>query len=595
MSTAPGEGPELPVRAIFAWFWPLTEGHRRWIIAAAALLAFAAACDAAGVLFFASVVDDALVSGGLARFWTPALAWTALAVTAAAASFAGSTLNAWVGERFLLALRGRLYDHVRRLPPDFFEGRQLGDLVVRLSEDIMQVEELLITGVVGAVSSGVAIVCFLAALIYLQAQLAVAAILVVPVTWLLGSRFTRRVRAVAQDERAGTSAIVAALEETLGNATLVQTYGQGDRESRRLHAIGVRFMTVNMRQARLAGAYSAAIGLLETLALIAVLALGAWEISRGRFTVGGLLGFAAFLAYLYPPLQSLGHLRLTAGAAGAGAERLIDLLEVPVTVDDTDASVGRLAGPGSLVFSGVGFTYPGRKRPSVLGLDLRVEPGDLLIITGGSGAGKSTIAKLAMRFYDPTEGRILLDGVDLRNYTLEALRESLCVLTQETLLFDASITDNISYSRPGASRDDIERAARAAGLDQFLSTLPAGYEFLVGQRGRRLSGGQRQRIAIARAFLRDAAVLILDEPTTGLDTTAAAALTEPLRRLAADRSTIMITHDLRMAPEATCIVVLEDGRIVEQGSHEYLLSLGGAYQKLWLPHSGPGIRRVSPY
>jgi ATP-binding cassette subfamily B protein len=299
-------------------------------------------------------------------------------------------------------------------------------------------------------------------------------------------------------------------------------------------------------------------------------------------TLGQLLAFAAFLGYLYPPVRGLAQLGLTVTAATAGAERLIEILDVRPAVSDPPRSdrapVGRP--DGAVEVRDVYFRYPGADRMALEGLSFSVRPGELVIITGPSGAGKSTVSKMLLRFYDPDSGVVLLDGAPLGDFPLARLREYVTLLPQETLVLHDTVRANIACGRPGASDQAITEAARAADAHDFVMRLPEGYDTTVDPHSARLSGGQLQRLAIARAILRDAPVLVLDEPTTGLDAMAARRVVRPLRRLMAGRTTIMITHDLNLAPDADRILVVDHGRIVEAGRHEELLARGGAYSRL---------------
>jgi ATP-binding cassette subfamily B protein len=306
-----------------------------------------------------------------------------------------------------------------------------------------------------------------------------------------------------------------------------------------------------------------------------------------------------YLTRLYDPIRSLTKLTTTVYSASAGAERVIELLdEQPAVTDRPDA---RDLGParGDVTLDGVWYRYPETGRDAVADVSFAVGPGETLALVGGSGAGKSTIAKLLLRFHEPDAGAIAIDGHDVRGLTLHSLRENIAVLLQETLVFEGTVRENIAYGRPGAGDEEVERAARAADAHEFIVALPDGYDTAIGERGRRLSGGQRQRIAIARAMVRDAPILILDEPTTGLDNESTRRVMAPMRRLMEGRTTIVISHNLMTVRSATEIVVLEHGLVAERGTHGELLARDGAYAQMWRSHdeeaaSAPVAAPVEP-
>jgi len=327
--------------------------------------------------------------------------------------------------------------------------------------------------------------------------------------------------------------------------------------------------------------YSPIIDLIEVAGLLMVLGAGAWLVSQNQLSVGGLLAFLAYLSQLYSPVRGLGGLLNAAYSASAGAERVLEVMdERPGVEDHPDAvAVGRLQ--GRLELDRVRFISPGRTQPALEGLSFTAAPGDVVALVGASGAGKSTIVKLLLRFYDAQAGSLRLDGHDVRDITLESLRSNIAVLLQETLVLDGTVRDNIAYGVPGATDAQVEHAARAADAHDFILALPEGYDTRIGERGRLLSGGQCQRLAIARAMLRDAPVLVLDEPTTGLDAGSTDRILEPLRRLMAGRATIIVSHNLATVREATQILVLDQGEVVERGTHAELLRQGGRYRELW--------------
>jgi len=296
--------------------------------------------------------------------------------------------------------------------------------------------------------------------------------------------------------------------------------------------------------------------------MMAIVVLGAIAVTDGSLTLGGLLVFITYLGKLYGPVRELGTIGETVFEAAAGAERVIELLDREPEVVDRPGARGLGRARGLVAVRGLSFAYPERPEAALGGIELRLEPGESVALVGPSGAGKSTLAKLLLRFHEPSSGRIELDGADLRELTLESLRRNVSILLQEAPILRGTVAENIAYAVPAASREEIAAAAAAAGAAEFVAALPAGYETDLGERGRGLSGGQRQRIAIARALLADAPVLILDEPTTGLDAGARDALLEPLRRLSSGRTTLIVSHDPVLAAEADRVVELHAGRIV---------------------------------
>jgi ABC-type multidrug transport system fused ATPase/permease subunit len=341
-----------------------------------------------------------------------------------------------------------------------------------------------------------------------------------------------------------------------------------------------------MTATRLRAGFGPLVELIELVGVLLVMAYGTVKLSRGDLSLGGLLVFMAYLSKVFSPVRGLSRLTTGLFSASASAERVIEFMEERPAVTDPAAPLPAGRRRGEVRFDDVRFTYPGAADSALRGVDLEVGPGEVLALVGPSGAGKSTVARLLLRFADPSAGRLLLDGADARAYALDDLRANVAVVLQETLVFDATVFENIAYGRAGATRAEVEAAARAADAHDFIVGLPDGYDSRVGQRGRRLSGGQRQRIAIARAMIRDAPVLLLDEPTTGLDAQSAQRILDPLRRLMAGRATIVIAHDLLTVRDATRIVVLDAGRVVDTGSHDELLGRCALYRELWAARGG---------
>ncbi|MEU6538054.1 ABC transporter ATP-binding protein [Streptomyces sp. NPDC047000] len=574
------DAPTIPARTAFRRFWPLTRGLRGRLVLVWVCTVLAAVAETESILLFSDLTDHALQKGSLGAFWSPALKWLGIAIVGAVVAYAGNSLAAWITERFVMRLREHVFDHVQRMPPHFFQRHRQGDLLSRLTGDVEAIETMVVSGLVGAASAGFSAVFYAAAAFWLRWDLAAATFVLAPLYWLAARRFSGSIKDVSREGRVADGAITSVVEESLGNIVLTQAYDRRDAEKRRLHEEATAWFRASVRSTRLNEAYEQLVAVIETVCVLAVIGIGAWEISSGRMTLGQLLAFAAFLGYLYPPVQGLAQLGLTVTAATAGAERLIEILDVRPSVADPRHASDTGRPDGTVEVRDVTFHYPGTDKAALKDLSFTVSPGELVIITGPSGAGKSTVSKLLLRFYDPDTGELLLDGVPLRDLPLARLREYVTLLPQETLVLHDTVRANIACGRPGASEQAILEAARAADAHDFIRRLPDGYDTRVDPNSARLSGGQLQRLAIARAILRDAPVLVLDEPTTGLDSMAARRVVKPLRRLMTGRTTIMITHDLNLAPDADRILVVDRGHIVETGRHEELLARGGAYARL---------------
>ncbi|MFB6533897.1 ABC transporter ATP-binding protein [Streptomyces noursei] len=582
------------VKEAFARFWPLTRGDRAWLSLIVVCVMVAALAETASILLFSALTDDALKRGSLAAFWGPAGAWLGVAVLGALVGYLGNSLAVWTAERFVLRLRASVFRHVQDLPPDFFQRHRRGDLVERLTGDVEAIEQMVVTGVVGTISAAFSAVLYTGAAFWLRWDLALATFGLAPLFLLAARRFSGRIKQAAQDERVADGAITSVVEESLGNIVLTQAYNRRHAEEQRLRREARAWMRASVRGARASEMYEQVVEVVETLCVLAVIGLGAWEISRNRMSLGQLLAFAAFIGYLYPPIRSLGQLGLTLTAATAGAERLGEILDERPAVTDPAKPVAEWPVRGRISFHDVSFRYPGSERASLRGITFRAEPDELILITGASGAGKSTLSKLATRFYDPTAGTVRLDGVPLTDLPVEFLRENVALLPQETLILRGTIRENIECGRPGASNREIHNAAREAAAHDFITALPDGYDTAIAPGTATLSGGQLQRIALARAMLRRAPVLILDEPTAGLDGPAARQVAQPLRRLMAGRTTIMITHDLSLAPHADRILVIDDGHLVETGTHPELLRRHGTYARLATSQPAPMASQPTP-
>jgi ATP-binding cassette, subfamily B, bacterial len=579
-----GTGGHVPVREIFRRFWPYARPYRRYLWLTLAFVACDPAIETVTIWLYKLLIDDVLVPRDFAPFIPLVLAYFGLTIGGGLISFCDDYLAAWVAERFLLALRTSFFRHLQGLSLDFFEGQRLGDVISRLTGDVAAIEDLMLTAVASVLSYALRILFFGGALFYLRWDLALASLIVSPFFWFTSRRSSARIKRASREKRRRSGAISAVAEESLANAALVQAYNRQEAEVGRFHREGVGALAAQMAAARLKALYTPLIDLIDLAGVLVVIGIGTWELMRGAISLGGLMVFLTYLSRLYGPIRGLGGLMNTVHAAAASGERIIEFLDREPAVRERPDARRLPRGRGALTIDEVSFRYPGATRDAVHGIAFACEPGQIVALVGPSGAGKSTLVKLLLRFYDPDAGRVLLDGEDLRDVRLDSLRENVAVVLQETLIFDGTVRENIAYGRPGAAEAEIIRAAQAADADRFVRALPDGYDTVVGQKGRRLSGGQRQRIAIARAMIRDAPVLILDEPTTGLDAESGERILAPLRRLMSGRTTLVISHNLLTVREANMILTMEEGRVVERGTHAELLLRGGRYAQLYRLH-----------
>ncbi|MFD7134499.1 ABC transporter ATP-binding protein [Streptomyces sp. NPDC059894] len=572
--------PPVSPREVFRRFWPYTRGGRRWFAPLVLFSLIGPALDATEIWLFKIVVDDVLVPRDVGPLVWIAPSYLGLIIGSGILGFADDVTSTRVSERFLLTLRSDAFRHVQGLSLGFFERRRLGDVLARVTGDVDAVETFLLSGVADALYYVIRLGVFLGLLFYLQWDLTLLALVIVPLFWGAARHFSRLIKEASRERRRRSGAISAIAEESLGNVALVQAYNRQRWEERRFERENVGRFRATMASTRIRAVYGSLVEVIEVSGVLAVMSLGTWKLAQGQLTLGELLVFLALAGNLYSPVRGLSHLGTTFYAASAAAERIIELLDQrPQVVEAAGARrIGRAR--GDVEFDNVSFRYPGTPSWALSDVSFHAAAGETLALVGASGAGKSTVAKLQLRFYDPDQGAVRLDGTDLRDLRLSDLRESVAVVWQETLVFHGTVRDNIAYGRPEATEADIVAAARAADAHEFIELLPEGYDTMVGQRGRTLSGGQRQRLAIARAMIRDAPVLLLDEPTTGLDVRSGRRIMDPLRRLMAGRTTVVISHNLLTVRDATRIVVLDQGRIVECGTHDDLLERGGTYARL---------------
>jgi len=489
-----------------------------------------------------------------------------------------------VGQGMVWRHAGDIFAAVHRRSLAFHQRHDLGDTMQRVTGDSWAVHTVVDTLLFSPLHNTLLTAGMLVVMVRLDPLLTVVAVAVVPLMAWASLKMGSRVRQVGEVRRRVLGQLQSLLHQTLTGMPVVQAFGQEDRVHAGFVELSGRAVAAEQRNAVVGSINSLLVGLVTTGGRGVVLFLGAKAVLSGDLTVGSLLVFLAYLGTLQSSLTSFAGIYTSLQGVRPQVDRVMEVLDtVPEVADGPGVLVGRAA--GRVVLEEVVFAYePGR--PVLHGVSLEAGPGELVALVGATGAGKSTVAGLVMRFFDPVSGRVLLDGRDLRGLRLADVRSQVGLVLQESFLFPMSVADNIAYGRPGASREEVVAAAVAANADEFIAGLPQGYDTVVGERGGTLSGGQRQRVAIARALLKDAPVLVLDEPTSALDAQTEGLLLGALDRLMAGRTTLVIAHRLSTIRRADRIVVLDQGRVVEAGTHAELVALGGMYAHLYALQSG---------
>jgi ATP-binding cassette subfamily B protein len=497
-------------------------------------------------------------------------------------------VSSHVGQDLLLGLRIRVFAHLQRLSLDYYDGEMTGRILTRMTSDIEAMQALLQSGFVTALVQLVTFFGAIVILVGMNAQLSLVVLAVVPPLLVATVAFRRRSQAAYTLVRERIAAVNANLAESISGVRVAQAYTREQRNMAGFREVAGEHRSARIDSTLLASTYFPFVEMLSSVATVLVLWAGASLVASGSLEVGALFAFVLYLTTVFAPIQQLSQVFDTYQQGSVAMDRITDLLATPVSVPQAEhpVAVGRLR--GELTFQHVSFTYATAPEPALRDVSLAVAPGESVAFVGQTGAGKSTLVKLAARLYDPTDGRILADGVPLADLDLEGFRRQLGFVPQEAFLFSGTVRDNIAYARPEATDAEVEAAARAVGAHAFIAHLPSGYHQPVVERGRSLSAGQRQLIALARAQLVDPAILILDEATANLDLATEAQVVRAMGRLSEGRTTLLIAHRLQSAARADRVVMLDHGRVVEVGAHADLLAAGGPYAELWASYLGEG-------
>jgi len=507
-------------------------------------------------------------------------AFVAAGVLGITFSYAQTYFTGWTGERMLADLRNQLFRHLQRLSLGFYERNRAGVIISRLTNDVEALDQLVTDGVTSLVQNTLTLVGTAVILFFLDWRLALATLTVMPAMAVATAWFRKRSGRAYKAVRETLGAVTATLAEDIAGMRVLQTFTRERAAREHFHDVSDTYRTSNMQTVVLNGVYFPVVDFLSSAATAVVLGYGGYLAFNGSISIGVLVAFLGYLANFFDPVQQLSQLYNTFLSAVAALDKITGLMDEEPEVRDTDDAVELDHIAGRVAFEDVRFAY-GRGPEVLHGIDLEVPAGTTVALVGHTGAGKSTIAKLIARFYDPTSGRITIDGADLQHVHQWSLRRQLGIVPQEGFLFAGTVAENIAFARPGATRDQVVAAASAVGADEFIERLEDGYETQLGERGSRLSLGQRQLVAFARALLADPRILILDEATSSVDIGTERKIEVALRRLLHGRTAFIIAHRLSTIRDADLIVVLEHGVVVEQGTHDELMAAQGLYTSLY--------------
>ena len=552
----------------------------RAILAMIALL-LSTAATIGGPLVAKQAIDEGIVPGDESSLQMWVIVFVVVAGIGWAASAAQSYLTSWVGERILTDLRVDLFEHVQRLDLGFFERTRAGVVISRLTNDVEALETLVTDGPTTLLQNTVTLIGSALVLLYLDWQLALATLTVFPGMAIATALFRRYSSRAYRRTRERLAEVTASLQEDISGVRVVQAFRRERANERRFHEVNGSYREANVQTVNVSAVYFPVVDLLSATAMAVVLGYGGVLVINGQITTGDLFVFIGLLSYFFEPVQQLSQFYQTFLAGTAALDKIFDVLDTDPRLTDRPDAKELPQITGRVEFEDVRFAYREGSAEVLHGISFAVQPGQTVALVGHTGAGKSTIVKLLARFYDPTGGRVLVDGHDLREVTMTSLHRQLGMVPQEGFLFARSVAENIAFGRPDASREEVEAAARAVGAHEFIEALPEGYDTSIAERGARLSIGQRQLVAFARALLANPRLLILDEATSSVDIPTEARIEHALETLLADRTAFVVAHRLSTIRRADVIVVLEYGEIIESGTHEQLIAARGRYFALY--------------
>ncbi|MBP2627232.1 MAG: lipid exporter, fused ATPase and inner rane subunit MsbA [Firmicutes bacterium] len=495
--------------------------------------------------------------------------------------FFGQTyLMSYIGQKVIIDIREAVYRHLQRLSLSYYEKRRTGQLMSYITNDVAAVQNALVESMIELVTEGMTLIGSLSVMFYLHWQLTLLTLITAPLVGQTMNVFGKKLRKSSALIQERAADITSVLQEGISSVRVIKSFAREDYEIERFKKQNHQNFRAQMKNSQIMATLTPIIEFTAAIGVTAIIWYGGREVINNNLTAGSLIAFLVYAVNLSNPIKRLSRVYGNIQKALAAAKRVFDVLDTQPEIEDMPGAKELAQIDGHVAFNNISFEYkPGE--PALSGVQLAVQPGQVVAIVGPSGAGKTTIANLIPRFYDPTSGDITIDGIDIKTVTLKSLRQQIGIVPQETILFNGSVYSNILYGRLDAKQDEVVNAAKAANAHNFIMDMPDGYDTQIGERGSKLSGGQRQRISIARAILKNPRILILDEATSALDTESEKLVQEAVDKLMVGRTSFVIAHRLSTIKRANVILVMERGKLVEQGTHDELLALGGLYSKLY--------------